>query len=163
MDEEPEELSLERQVADLLFRFELAEETKTRIREKNVEVFEQLANLDAEQTEVRDSLKRLLHTKDGPPDQVRPGSASHVWAKGGYYFVEVTYKKHGNYYDPKLLPLATFMIPGIVTEVDKGVLDGLAKKDGRIARALVQGAYMTPAVSIKRIERQSQSGEDDDH
>lgn len=147
------ENNLERQVRDLLFRYELAEEAKMRLREEHPEVFDMMDRLNEEQEEAKNLLKRLLHTKDGPPDVVKPGASSHVWARGNSHFVEVTYKKKSNYYDPKKLPLAVFSLPGVVTEVDRGVLDQLAKKDGRIARALTLGDYMTPAVSIPRLVR----------
>lgn len=154
---EEEEFSTEKQVRDLLFRFELAEQARLKLAEVHSDLFDHLARLDAEQAEVKDALKRLLHTKNGPPAQVRPGSSSHIWARGDYYYVEVVYKKKSNYYNPAALPPAVFTMPGVVTEVDKGVLDHLAKKDGRIARALVQGEFMTPSVSIRRAERENQS------
>lgn len=150
-EEQPPEL--EKQVRALLFRFELAEEEQIRLRADHPEVFEKLDRIAQEQEEARDAMKRLLHTKSGPPDQVRPGSASHVWARGNLRYVEVQYKKKGSYYEPDLLPKAVFMLPGVVVDVDKDILNQLAKKDGRIARALKQGDWMTPALSIPRIVR----------
>lgn len=151
---------LERQVKDLLWRYELAEQERQKLRQKFPQLFDVLERLDQEQKEVKDSLKRLLHTKSGPPDQVRPGASSHVWARGEMYTVEVTYKKKANYYDPTKLPKAVFMMPGVVTEVDKGILDQMAKKDGRIAKALIVGEWMTPAVSIPRLTRDSEPNDE---
>ena len=67
--------------------------------------------------------------------------------------------------NPKLGTLAVRVGQGGITvEQLKSKLDALAKRDSRIARALVHGAWMTPAVSIPRAKKENQSGstENDD-
>lgn len=151
------EPDFEKQIRDLLFRYELAEQEKQRLQKDNEKLFTRLQELDADQKEVKDILRRLFYTTNGPPPQVAPGHSSHIWAKGDTFYVEVVYKKKSSYYDPKLLPKAVFLQPGVVTEVDKSVLDKLAKTDGRIRDALVQGPWMTPALSIPRAIKESQA------
>ena len=141
----------EKRVTELLFQFELAEKTRQRLREENPDVFDKLDRIEESQKEAREELRRLLHTKDGPPPIVKPGTASHTWARGENFLVEVHYKKYHDYYDPKKLPLAVFSIPGVVVKVDTEVLDKLSKKDGRIRVARTFGGWMTPAVSVRRM------------
>jgi hypothetical protein len=144
---------LEGQIRSLLFRYEVAEEGKMKLRTNHAEVFDKLDRYEEEQKECKDALKRLLHTKDGPPEQVPLGRSEHIWARGSLCFVSVQYKKRANYYDPELLPKSVFMHAGVVTEVDKDRLNVLAKTDGRIARALKHGEWMTPALSVPRLAR----------
>ena len=145
--------SNEKEVRDLLFRFELSEEKRRRIVTENRAVFDALDEIESEQTVVRDMIKRLLHTKEGPPDEVPAGASSHTWARGNFFSVSVQYKRASDYYDPAKLPLAVFLRPGVVAEVHRDILDKLAKTDKRISGALVHGAWMTPAVSISANKR----------
>lgn len=149
---------LQKGVRDQLFQWELAEKELSELQQKNLGVFKKLEELEEKKSEIRESLKRMLYTNDGPPKSVPIGTKTHTWAVGTLFKVDVSYKKHADYYDPKKLPVETFAIKGVVTEVSKDVCDRLALKDGRVKNAYVPGEWMTPAVSIPRIEREAKAG-----
>ena len=144
--------TLEETAKALLFKYELAEKEISTLHEKNAGLFAKLDELNTVKESARDELKRVFHTTSGPPKQVPVGKRTHTFANSDYFRVEVTYKKKSDYYSPKKLPSTAFLIPGLVTEVDKEMCDKLANKDKRVKDALVTGEWMSPSLSIPRVE-----------
>lgn len=139
----------EEQAKFQLKRFEEADRKIREIKEKHDVLFAEIESLEAAKEEARESLKRLFFTKEGPPE----GKAkTTTYAKGEYFEVEVQYKKRADYYDPKKLPLHFYNLLGpgneYVTEVDTEKVKALGWKENEAA--LVTGAWMVPAVSVKR-------------
>jgi hypothetical protein len=144
--------AIEKTIKDMLFHYELAEKEIRRIRNEPAyaAAFAKVEELLEKQQQCKDNIKRLLHTKDGPPEAVPLGHRSHTWASGDMFKVVMTYKKETDYYNPSKLPKVTLTLPGIVLKVDNAKLDILAAKDARVKHALTSGDWMTPALSLQR-------------
>lgn len=139
----------------LLQRYEDAMLAKAKLMAEHEEVFEELEKLEKEISEVIEASKRILHTKDGPPKEA---GGKKVWlaAKSDHFYIEVTYKKRADYYDPKMLPREVLVEAGVVTEVSGDAVQAFYDRTknkrlrDKIDAAYFEGEYMTPNVSIKR-------------
>ena len=133
--------------------YEKLELRVTGLRSANATVFEEINRLEELKTETKETLKRLLYTKNGPPPETN-GKMTHTWARGELFQVSVQYKKKHDYYDPNLVPRELLVVPGVIVEVDKDKLDALAEgipfRRAQLDKALVTGEWMTPALSISR-------------
>lgn len=140
-------------IEDLLKKYEAAETEKLSIRASHEGIFCKLDELNEQQEELKTSLKKLLYTSSGPPKEVPVGKKSHTWARGEMFQVTVTYKAKADYYDPAKLPKEAFEVAGLVTDVNTELCDTLARRDARVKKAKITGEWMTPSMSVKRIER----------
>ncbi len=154
----PEGLTPNQHAKDLLAQVETIRRRKAAIVDKHEAVFKQLEALETDERAAVETLKRLYYSKSGPPAGTQMASKSAARpAKGDFLFVEVMYKRHRDYYEPALLPPGVLTRPGVVTAVDTNRLDELAATGDwpEVKRAKKEGAWMTPSLSIKRIEEEN--------
>jgi hypothetical protein len=131
-----------------LHHYEEAEDQLVQLKQVHQEVFRELEELEAVKEEAKESLKRLLYTKGGPPPEAG-GKTTHTWAEGEIFCVRVQYKRKADHYDPEAVPEQYLLIPGVVTEVSKEALEELLTEEEK-KHALVKGEFITPALTITR-------------
>lgn len=142
------------QVVALLAEYEEQEKMKLALWGQYKQAFETLDSLNARQAEIKDQLKRVLHTLDGPPRySVLKGKTLSV-ASGKSYSVKVTYKRKADFYLPSEIDDWVYSAhPNIITSVDTVACAELAVDVPSVARAWRKGAYMTPTVTVERLKR----------
>jgi hypothetical protein len=137
----------------LLQRYERCELEIARIKNDNVALFDELEALEAEEEEVKGSIRRLAYSKEGPP----PGAKGKLFtpAQTQMFRCEVMYPKQAAYYDPERLPKEVLMAEGVVTSVDKEAIISFIVSNPEytdcISSALVEGGWATPRVTLKRL------------
>lgn len=136
------------QAGALLIRYEALEEHIRKIRTEHRKVLEHLDTLQDEQKEVLDLIKKTLHSKEGPPEGA---GKTHTWAAGNLFRIDVQYKKHADYYEPSKLPTSLLVVKGVVTAVDTAICNLHATKDPAVKAAWCEGAWMSSAVTLKKV------------
>jgi hypothetical protein len=137
----------------LLQRYERCELEIARIKNDNEALFNELEALEAEEEEVKGSIRRLAYSKEGPP----PGAIGKFFAPAQtqMFRCEITYPRQAPYYDPAKLPKELLVMDGIVTSVDKDAIISFMEENPKyipiIGPAIVEGNWATPRVSIKRL------------
>jgi len=150
-------LGVKATLREMLERIEKAEAEKAAVRGLHSELFKHLDSLDSVIEETKESMKRLIFTKGGPPDDDDVTGRMWVPAEGTIFDVRIVYAKEKDSYDPAKLPKAVLSAPGVVTEVDTDVVNALLAgmtpaKRYRVRKALQEGKWKTPALEIRRRE-----------
>lgn len=139
---------LELDIQTELIRLELIRAQKEKLYEDNVEILEEMSQLEAEEQIHLDTIRRLAHTANEPPQGLNMMTNKTArMAEGQRFVVEVQYKRAADYYDLRELPTDILGKPGIVKTVDASKIAAL--KDARAEKARKLGKWQTPSVSVK--------------
>lgn len=150
---------LELDIQTELNRLELFRAQKEKLYEENVELFEAMSQLEAEEETALNTIRRLAHSANEPLEGLNMMTSKTArMAEGQRFVVEVQYKRAADYYDLRELPADILGKPGIVKTVDASKIAAL--KDARAEKARKLGKWQTPSVSVKPLAEATPPGGD---
>ena len=136
---------------EALLRYEAAVRAVEKLKEKHEAVFEQLAQLEADQSAIKTEIAQLVDSKSGPPAwmEVMGEKGRGAMLKGGRFRVRVTYSKAGDTYDPKTIPSSVLSQPGVIKALDPEAVRAAALRLGLPPLKTTPGAWKKPSVMVE--------------
>jgi hypothetical protein len=133
---------------------------KEKLYEDNVEIFEAMSQLEAEEETALNTIRRLAHTYSEPPEGLNMMTSKTArMAEGRKLVVEVQYKKASDYVDLRELKGSKINVC-FIKSINMEAFKRAAKNSPKYARAIKPGKWQTPSVSVKPLAEATPPGGD---